>query len=129
LRAFRALDYFKFDGITFLQRAVTIADDRGIVDEHIGTVFTANESVSFRIIEPLHCTLHFVSPLAGDSNVSYSWGGKHTDRRHEHELRGVYQIAYGSQWKKAEKFRPLCVICRYKPIKSTFLVGKPTAKK
>ena len=121
--------YFKLDRITFLQRAVSIPDYRRIVYEYIRPVFPAYESVSLRVIEPLYRSLHFVSPLAGDSNVSYSWGGKHTDRRHEHELRGVYQIAYGSQWKKAEKFRPLCVICMYKPIKWTFLVGKPTAKK
>jgi hypothetical protein len=38
-----------------------------------------------------------VSPLAGDSNVSYSWGGIEQDRRHEHELRGVYQTGLRSQ--------------------------------
>jgi hypothetical protein len=123
------LYYFKLDRITFLQRAVSIPDYRRIVYEYIRPVFPAYESVSFRVIEPLYRSLHFVSPLAGDSNVSYSWGGKHADRRHEHELRGVYQIAYGSQWQKAEKFLPLCVMCRYKPIKSAFLVGKPTVKK
>jgi hypothetical protein len=75
LRPFRALDYLKLDRITLLQRAVTISDDRRIVYEDIRPVFPAYESVSFRVIEPLYCSLHFVSPLAGDSNVSYSWGG------------------------------------------------------
>ena len=71
LRPLWALYNFKFDRIPFLQRPVAIPDDRGIVNENIGSVFTANESVSFRIIEPLYRSLHFVSPLAGDS-----WGGK-----------------------------------------------------
>jgi hypothetical protein len=37
------------------------------VYEYIGPIFPAYESVSFRIIEPLYCSLHFVSPLDGDS--------------------------------------------------------------
>jgi hypothetical protein len=81
----------KFDRISFLQRPVSIADDRRIVYEDVGAIFSPDESVSFGIIKPLHCSLHFVSPLAGDSSVSYSWGGSETYRRHEHELRGVYQ--------------------------------------
>src|SRR6516165_8763251 len=75
LRPFRALHYFEFDRISFLQRTVTLADDRRIMYEHIGPVVPPNEPVPFGIIEPLYSSLHFVSPLAGDSNVSYSWGG------------------------------------------------------
>jgi hypothetical protein len=81
----------EFDRISFLQCPVSIADDRRIVYEHIGAIFSPDESVSLGIIEPLDCSLHFVSPLAGDSDVSYSWGGSETFRRHEHELPGVYQ--------------------------------------
>jgi len=53
--------------------------------EYVGPVFPPYESVSLGIVKPFHCSLHFVSPLAGDS-----WGGSETNRRHEHELRGVY---------------------------------------
>jgi len=89
---FRALYNLKFDRIPFLQRPVAFPGDRGIVNEHIGPVFSANESVSFRIIEPLYCSSHFVSPLDGDS-----WGRNTARRRHEHELRGVYQNGIWSQ--------------------------------
>jgi hypothetical protein len=77
--------------------------------KHIGAVIPPDESIPFRIIKPLNCSLHFVSPLAGDSDVSYSWGGSETDRRHEHELRGVYQIDFCSQVYNSEKYSPLCI--------------------
>ena len=62
LRSFGSLHYFKFDRVTLLQRPVTIPGYRRVVYEYIGTVFTAYESVSFRIVKPLHCSSHFVSP-------------------------------------------------------------------
>ncbi len=71
LRSFGSLYYVKFDRITLLQRPVAIPGDCRIVYEYIGPIFPAYESVSFRIIEPLYCSLHFVSPLDGDSG-----GGK-----------------------------------------------------
>ena len=46
LRPFRALHYFEFDRISFLQRTVTLADDRRIMYEHIGPVVPPDESVS-----------------------------------------------------------------------------------
>src|SRR6266702_1138538 len=67
LRSFGSLYYFKFDRITLLQAPVAIPGDCRIVYEYIGPIFPAYESVSFRIIEPLYCSLHFVSPLDGDS--------------------------------------------------------------
>jgi hypothetical protein len=90
LGSFRALHDLKLYRISFLERPVAIADDRGIMYEDIGPIITPYESVTFGIIEPLNCSLHFVSPLAGDQHF-YSWGGSETNRRHEHELRGVYQ--------------------------------------
>jgi hypothetical protein len=99
------LHNLKFYRISFLQRPVAIADDRRIMYEYIGPVFPPDESVSFRIIEPLYCSLHFVSPLAGDS--FYSWGGSENNRRHEHELRGVYQNGSPSQYFAAEKSFPV----------------------
>jgi hypothetical protein len=56
LGPFRPLYDFEFDRISFLQRPVTIPDYRGIMNEHIGPIFSANESVSFRIIKPLYCS-------------------------------------------------------------------------
>ena len=62
LRPFRALHDLKLYRISFLQRPVAITDDSRIMHEDIRTVFTADESVSFGIIEPFHSSLHFVSP-------------------------------------------------------------------
>jgi hypothetical protein len=56
LGSFRALHDLKFYRISFLERPVTIADDRGIMYENIGPIFTPYESVTFRIIEPLNCS-------------------------------------------------------------------------
>ena len=67
LRSFGSLDYFKFDWITLLQCPVAVPGYRRVVYEHIRPILAANESVSFRIIEPLYCSVHFVSPLDGDS--------------------------------------------------------------
>ncbi len=103
--SFRALHDLEFYRISFLERPVTIADDRGVMYENIGPIFTPYESVTFRIIEPLNCSLHFVSPLAGDQHF-YSWGGSETNRRHEHELRGVYQNGFLFRY---EKNPALCV--------------------
>jgi hypothetical protein len=107
LGSFRALHDLKFYRISFLQRPVAIADDRGVVYEDIGAVFSPYESVSLRIIEPLNSSLHFVSPLAGDS--FYSWGGSENNRRHEHELRGVYQNGLASQYSVGKKNSALCI--------------------
>src|SRR5437899_9601920 len=103
LRSFGSLYYLEFDRITLLQAPVTISGDCRIVYEYIGPIFPAYESVSFRIIEPLHCSLHFVSPLDGDSG-----GGKHR-RRHEHELRGVYQNGMLSQARTNNFLTSLCI--------------------
>ena len=67
LRSFGSLDYFKFDWITLLQCPVAVPGYRRVVYEDIRPILAANESVSFRIIEPLYCSVHFVSPLDGDS--------------------------------------------------------------
>ena len=67
LRSFGSLNDLKFDRVTLLQCPVAIPGYRRVVYEYIRPIFPANESVSFRIIEPLYCSLHFVSPLDGDS--------------------------------------------------------------
>jgi hypothetical protein len=59
LRSFGSLNNFKFDGIPLVQAPITIARYRRIVYEHIRTVIAPDEAISFRIIEPLHDSLHF----------------------------------------------------------------------
>jgi hypothetical protein len=51
-----------------------------------------------------------VSPLAGDS--FYSWGGSENNRRHEHELRGVYQNGFSSQYFTAKKTPSCAFLCK-----------------
>jgi hypothetical protein len=105
LGSFRALHDLKFYRISFLERPISIADDRGVMYENIGPIFTPYESVTLRIIKPLNGSLHFVSPLAGDQHF-YSWGGSETNRRHEHELRGVYQNGFLFRYGKNSR---LCI--------------------
>ena len=47
LRSFRPLDDFKFDRISFLQSAVAIAGDCGVMYEDIGAVVASDETVTF----------------------------------------------------------------------------------
>jgi hypothetical protein len=122
LRSFGSLYYLKFDRITLLQRPVAIPGDCRIVYEYIGPIFPAYESVSFRIIEPLYCSLHFVSPLDGDS------GGGKPRRRHEHELRGVYQTGIASQAYNNDFLIPLCIFMQFQSIQPG-RTAKATAKK
>lgn len=48
-----ALYDLKFDWISFLKSAITVSDDRRIVNENIWAIFAPDEAVSFGIIEPL----------------------------------------------------------------------------
>lgn len=47
LGPFWPLDDFKFDSISFLQRAVAIAGDCGVMYEDIGAVVASDEPVTF----------------------------------------------------------------------------------
>ncbi len=47
LRTLRSLDDLKLDGISFLQRAVAVASDCGIMDENIGAIVAPDEAVTF----------------------------------------------------------------------------------
>jgi hypothetical protein len=53
LGSLRALHDLKFDWISFLKSAITVADDRGIMNENIWAIFAPDEAVSFRVVEPL----------------------------------------------------------------------------
>ena len=67
LGTFGSLDNLKFDGISFLQRAVAIANYGGVVNKYIRPIFPPDEAVSFRVIEPLDQSLHFRIPPRGNS--------------------------------------------------------------
>jgi hypothetical protein len=97
LWSFGALYDLEFDRVTFLQRSETIADNCRVVNENIGPVVSANESVSFRVVKPLHGSSQFVSPFDGDS-----WGGK--KRRHEHEIARSVSKGNWESRKETEKF-------------------------
>jgi hypothetical protein len=70
LGTFGSLDNLKFDGISFLQRAIAVANYGGVVNKYIRPIFSSDEAVSFRVIEPLYRSLHFHVPPQGDSDDS-----------------------------------------------------------
>ena len=53
LGSFGSLDNLKLYWISFLESAVAVPDDRGIVNEHIRAIFAPYEAIAFRIVEPL----------------------------------------------------------------------------
>src|SRR5712672_3974890 len=69
LRTFRPLHNFEFDYISFLQCAVTVSDDGGIVNEHIRAIVTPDEAITFGVIEPFHGATQAYPPL----NKSFSF--------------------------------------------------------
>jgi hypothetical protein len=97
LWSFGALYDLEFDRVTFLQRSETISDNCRVVNEDIGPVVPANESVSFRVVKPLHGSSQFVSPFDGDSGAEKS-------AAMSTKLRGVYQKGTRSQGKKPKSF-------------------------
>jgi len=47
LGTFRSLHNFKFHRVSFLQGAITIADNGGIMDKNVGAIIAPDEAVSF----------------------------------------------------------------------------------
>ncbi len=70
LRPLRSLNNLKLYRVALLQRAITIPSDRRIVHENIRSVISPDKSVTLRIVEPLHCSLHRGCPPGRDSFVS-----------------------------------------------------------
>jgi len=58
LRTFGSFVDVEFDWVTFLQGAIAVADDAGIMNKDVGAVLASNKSITFRIVEPLHGPLH-----------------------------------------------------------------------
>src|SRR5258706_3874388 len=60
-----ALHNLEFDRVAFLQRPVTVSKYGGVMDKNVWPVFSANEAVSFRVVEPFHASEHFDLPPEG----------------------------------------------------------------
>ena len=56
LEALGALQQIKLHGLTFIECAVAVLLDGGEVHEHVFSRGALDESISFRPVEPLHCT-------------------------------------------------------------------------
>ena len=56
LEALGALQQIKLHGLTLVERAVAVLLNSGEVHEYIFSRGALDESISFRPVEPLHCT-------------------------------------------------------------------------
>jgi hypothetical protein len=54
LRAFLALRHSELDLLAFLQGLASLANDRVVVSEHVGTRFLLDEAEAFGIVEPFN---------------------------------------------------------------------------
>ena len=63
------LPNLEFDGISFLQGAITITDDGGVMDENVWAVIAPDEAVSLGVVKPLHRSLHFAGPPDRDFGI------------------------------------------------------------
>lgn len=63
LGAFWPLHNFELDRITLLQCAIPISNNRRIMDEDVWAIFAPDEPVAFRIVKPLHRSLHLATLL------------------------------------------------------------------
>jgi hypothetical protein len=62
LGAFRSLDNFELYRISFLQGAVAIPHNSGIMNKYIWTIVSPYEAIPFRVIKPFHGSLHLCAP-------------------------------------------------------------------
>jgi hypothetical protein len=65
LGALWSLDNFELHRVPFLQSAVAIASDGGIVNENVWAIIAPDEAISLGIIEPLNSALQFECLLTG----------------------------------------------------------------
>jgi len=59
LQSFRALLYFEFDLLSFIQRFISVGLNGGKMDEHVLSRLALDKSIAFRSVEPLDRTLLF----------------------------------------------------------------------
>ena len=58
LGTLRSLDDFKLDRISFLQSAIAVTYDCGIVDKNIRAIIAPDEAIALRIVEPFYSSSH-----------------------------------------------------------------------
>jgi len=58
LRSLCTLNYLEFDGFPFVQRSESVACDCGVMNKHIWSVVTPDETVPLGVVEPLNLTSH-----------------------------------------------------------------------
>jgi len=67
LWAFGALDDLEFDGVSFLQGAIALSGDAGIMNKDIGTIVASNEAVPLGIVEPFYNPCTPSSPIENEA--------------------------------------------------------------
>jgi hypothetical protein len=72
LKALRALLYFEFHGLTFIEGLVTAHLNGGVKYEHVFPDLVLDEPVALRRIKPLYCSFLVPSLL----NLDIDWGLK-----------------------------------------------------
>jgi hypothetical protein len=58
LWTFSPFDNFEFDVIPLLKSAITIPDDRGIVNKDVRTIIAPYEAIALGVVEPLYDSAH-----------------------------------------------------------------------
>src|SRR5438445_965662 len=62
LRSLLSLHDFKLDRVALLKSAVPITHNGGVMHEDVTAILASDKSIPLGIIEPLHCSLHFLVP-------------------------------------------------------------------
>ena len=71
LLAFGAFGHIEGHALTFLERLEAAGVDRGVVREEIfAAVFGGDEAKTFRVVEPLDCSVCHDAPTFKGENVS-----------------------------------------------------------
>ena len=73
LRSFLSLDDIELHVVAFLQALIPIYLNSAVVDEHVGSVVTADKPVSFRVIEPLDLAFVLSHKNEPSSQADYGW--------------------------------------------------------
>src|SRR2546422_10398274 len=62
LRSLLSIHDFEFDRHALLKSAVPVAHDCGVMHEDVTAILASDKSIPLGVIEPLHCSLHFLVP-------------------------------------------------------------------
>jgi len=62
LKPLGALYDLKFNRITLVQDAISLAQDCGVVNEHVGTIIPPQEAIPSRVVEPYYRAKQFLLP-------------------------------------------------------------------